>query len=193
MKSAGITTAGPPLAGLALVGLSSTPMSDAVTALLERLDQLGIRYRRFDHPAVFTCEEADRAVPPEIEGAHTKNLFLRDQKGRRHWLLVTLCAKQVDLQAVGAAIGGGKLGFASPERLERYLGLTPGSVTVLGLLNDTGHEVELVVDRDVWEAPSWRCHPLVNTATLIIDRPDVERFLAATCHQPRIISVPARA
>jgi Ala-tRNA(Pro) deacylase len=166
--------------------------TDPVRQLLARLDHLGVRYRRFDHRAVFTCDEADQVIAPEVGGAHTKNLFLRDQKGRRHWLVVTLCSKQVDLRALADVIGGGKLGFASPDRLERLLGLTPGSVTVLGLINDPDHHVEVVIDEEVWEAPAWRCHPLVNTATLLIDRADIEGFLASTGHVPRVVAVTAR-
>ena len=167
--------------------------SAAVVELLDRLDALGVGYRRFDHPAVFTCEEAERAMPAETDAAHTKNLFLRDAKERRHWLLVTDCAKQVDLRALAAAIGAHKLGLASPERLARYLGLTPGSVTLFGLINDRDHAVELVIDRDVWARSSWRCHPLVNTATLVVGRAGIESFLAATGHQAQVVTVAARS
>jgi Ala-tRNA(Pro) deacylase len=166
--------------------------SDAVVALLRQLDALGVPYQRFDHQAVFTCEEAERAMPAETAAAHTKNLFLRDAKGRRHWLLVTDCAKQVDLRSLAPAIGADKLGLASPERLARYLGLTPGSVTLFGLINDRQHEVELVVDRDVWAAATWRCHPLVNTATLVVAKEGVEAFLSATGHRAKVVTVAAR-
>lgn len=166
---------------------------ESVVRLLDTLAGLGVSYTRFDHPAVFTCDEADTAVPATVGGAHTKNLFLRDSKGRRHWLLVTDCAKQVDLRALAPGLGADRLSLASPDRLARYLGLTPGSVTVFGLVNDSAHEVELAVDRTVWEAAAWRCHPLINTATLVVARPDIERFLAATGHRPKVVEVPARA
>jgi Ala-tRNA(Pro) deacylase len=167
---------------------------EPVARLLERLVELGIDYCRYDHEAVFTCEEAERAVPdrdPSV--AHTKNLFLRDQKGRRHWLLVTSCAKSVDLKALAATIGSDKLGLASPERLARYLGVTPGSVTLFGLVHDVERAVALLVDREVWDAPAWRCHPLVNTATLVVPKAGVEAFLAATGHRPGIIDVIGRS
>jgi Ala-tRNA(Pro) deacylase len=157
------------------------------------LDAHGIAYRRADHPAVFTCEEADRAVPSELGGVHTKNLFLRDGKGRRHWLLVTLCSKPVDLKALAPRIGADNLSLGSPDRLMRFLGLTPGSVTVLGLTNDPDRQVMLLVDREVWEADAWRCHPLVNTATLVISRAGIDRFLELTGHEARVVEVPARA
>ena len=166
--------------------------NDPVQQLLDALAGLGIPYTRFDHPAVFTCAEADSAVPAAAGGAHTKNLFLRDQKGRRHWLLVTDCAKQVDLRALAPILGADRLGLASPDRLARFLRLTPGSVTVFGLLNDPGHDVEVVIDRDLSAAPAWRCHPLTNTATLVVRREDVERFLASTGHRPVVVMVPER-
>jgi Ala-tRNA(Pro) deacylase len=152
----------------------------------------GIPFTRHDHDAVFTCEDVERAVPAEAPGVQTKNLFLRDHRGRRHWLLVTTCAKAVDLKATAPRIGADNLSLGSPDRLTKYLGLTPGAVTVLGLVNDPAHEVELIVDREVWDAEAWRCHPLVNTATLVLARADVERFLATTGHVPRVIDVPAR-
>lgn len=162
-------------------------------ALCRYLDERGIPYQRADHPPVFTCEEADRLVPRELGGVQTKNLFLRDGKGRRHWLLVTSCAKGVDLKALAPRIGADHLSLGSPERLMKYLRLTPGAVTVLGVVNDPDHAVTLFVDRDVWNAAAWRSHPLVNTATLLISRAAIERFLAATGHQAHVIDVPVRA
>lgn len=150
-----------------------------------------IPYERYDHQPVFTCEEAEHAVPP-IAAAHTKNLFLRDKKGLRHWLLVTLCSKAVDLKQVAESIGGDKLSLGSPERLLKHLGVTPGAVTILALLNDATHAVELVIDEDVWQAPSIRAHPLVNTTTLAIAQSDVRRFLRATGHEARVVKVVGR-
>lgn len=166
---------------------------ESVVRLLDTLAGLGVSYARFDHPAVFTCDEADAALPATVGGAHTKNLFLRDAKGRRHWLLVTDCAKPVDLRALAPVLGADRLSLGSPDRLARFLGVTPGSVTVFGLVNDPAHEVELAVDRMVWDAEAWRCHPLVNTVTLVVGRQDIERFLTATGHQPRVVEVPVRA
>jgi Ala-tRNA(Pro) deacylase len=155
------------------------------------LAQHAISYDRYDHEPVFTCDEAERAVPP-IPAAHTKNLFLRDKKGLRHWLLVTTCAKSVDLKQVAEEIDADKLSLGSPERLARHLGVTPGAVTILALINDPSHAVELVVDEDVWRAETIRAHPLVNTATLAVSQSDVRRFLAATGHEPRVIQVRGR-
>ena len=150
-----------------------------------------IPYERYDHEAVFTCEQAERAVPP-IPAAHTKNLFLRDKKGQRHWLLVTLCSKAVDLKQVAEEIGADKLSLGSPERLAKHLGVTPGAVTILALINDPTHAVELVIDADVWGAASIRAHPLVNTSTLALAQSDVRRFVGATGHEAKVIRVAGR-
>ena len=94
-----------------------------------------VPYQRVDHPPVFTVAEAEEKVPP-LPGVHTKNLFLRDGKGRRHFLVIVDGAMQVDLKALRGVLGADKLGMASPERLDRYLGVAPGAVTLLGVLND---------------------------------------------------------
>ena len=162
--------------------------SAAVLDIYAVLAAQGIPYKRYDHAPVFTCDEAERAVP-QIEAAHTKNLFLRDKKGTRHWLLVTLCEKAVDLKQVADRIGADKLSLGSPERLIKHLGVTPGAVTILALAHDRTHAVELLVDEDVWRASSLRAHPMVNTATLVITQPDLRRFLDYTGHTARVIPV----
>ena len=156
------------------------------------LDSLGIQYERYDHAPVFTCDEADAAVPNHA-AVQTKNLFLRDKRGRRHLLLVTSCEKAVDIKRFAEQADADHLSFGSPERLAKYLGVTPGSVTVLGLMNDTDHGVELFVDGDVWRTPAWRCHPLINSVTLILSREDVERFIAHTGHSPRVVELSNRS
>src|SRR5262245_32633505 len=152
----------------------------------------GIHAPRTDHPPVMTCEEADRLVP-QLPGAKTKNLFLRDKKGARHLLGSVPPERAVDLNALGALLGVGRLGFGSSERLHRHLAITPGSVSLLALVNDHAHAVELCIDRALWEAPAIQAHPLTNAATLVLAHADLERFLAATGHTPRIIDVPAQA
>lgn len=167
-----------------------TPYTDA--SLCRLLEANGVAFVRADHPAVYTCDEADRLVPHTLGGVQTKNLFLRDGKGRRHWLLVTSCAKAVDLKALAPRIGADNLSLGSAERLQRFLGVTPGSVTLLALVNDPTRDVTLLVDQEVWEAASWRCHPLVNTATLELSRRAVEDFLQLTGHTARRLDVPVR-
>ena len=133
-----------------------------------------------------TVEESERLVP-RLPGAKTKNLFLRDKKGARHFLVTVPHDMPVDLKALGAELGADRLGFASADRLMRYLGVTPGSVSLLGLMNDTAGAVDFVIDRRLWEAEAVHAHPLVNTATLVIAHAQLERFLAATRHSPRIL------
>jgi Ala-tRNA(Pro) deacylase len=152
----------------------------------------GISAPRHEHPAVMTCEEAERLVP-RLPGAKSKNLFLRDKKGLRHLLVTVPPERAVDLNALGAALGVGRLGFGSPERLQKHLGITPGSVSLLALMNDHASAVEFVIDRTLWEAPTIQAHPLVNTATMVLAHADLERFLAATGHVPKVVDVPGTA
>ena len=98
--------------------------------------------------------------------------------------------RAVDLNALGVVLGTGRLGFASAERLHKHLAITPGAVSLLALANDQAHAVELVIDRALWNAEAIQAHPLVNTATVILGHADLERFLAATGHAPRVIDAP---
>jgi Ala-tRNA(Pro) deacylase len=160
-----------------------------MTDLEDFLREHGIAPERHEHPAVMTVEESERLVPP-LPGAKTKNLFLRDKKGARHFLVTVPHDLPVDLNALGAALGVGRLGFASPDRLQRHLGITPGSVSLLALCNDRAQAVEFVIDRRLWAAAAVQAHPLVNTATMVIPHADLARFLAATGHAPRVVDVP---
>lgn len=159
--------------------------------LLRMLDGLGIRYESYQHEPVFTCEQALAAIPNEA-AVQTKNLFLRDKRGRRHFLLVTSCEKAVDVKSFADQVDADHLSFGSAERLAKYLGVEPGSVTVFGLANDGANAVELCVDEDVWNTQRWRCHPLVNTGTLVVSRVDLERFFAKTGHKPRLLRLATR-
>jgi Ala-tRNA(Pro) deacylase len=149
----------------------------------------GVAATRHEHPAVMTVEESGRLVP-KLPGARTRNLFLRDRKGRRHFLVTGPHDKAVRLDALGGLLGAGRLSFASPERLQRHLGLRPGAVSLLGLVNDPSGAVEFVIDRSLWEADAVQAHPLVNTATMVISHAGLERFLAATGHPPRVVELP---
>ena len=160
--------------------------------LMEFLSKHGIHLVRHEHPPVMTVEESLRLVP-KFPGAKTKNLFLRDKKGRRHFLVTVPHDKAVDIDAVAEIIGVNGLGFGSEERLVRYLGIRPGSVSLLALANDEARAVEFVIDKALWEAEAVHAHPLVNTATMVIPHADLERFLAATGHEARVIDVPAKA
>ena len=154
------------------------------------LRERGIRAERHEHAPVMTVEESERLVP-RLPGAKTKNLFLRDRKGLRHFLVTVRHDVAVDLNALGTILGAGRLGFASPDRLQKCIGITPGSVSLLALFNDAGGAVEFVIDRALWAAPALQAHPLINTATLILSHADLERFVAATGHSPQIVDVPS--
>jgi len=142
---------------------------------------LGIPCTRHDHPPVATVAEAEHHWGG-IDALHAKNLFLRNQKGTRHFLVVLAFTRRGDLAALGDHFGEKKLGFASPERLLTCLGLTPGSVSPFGLINDPGHRVEVAIDVAIRDAERVAFHPNVNTATLVISGADFQRYLAAVGH-----------
>ncbi len=150
--------------------------------VVARLRELDIAFTRHEHPPVATVDEA-AAHWAGIDATHCKNLFLRNQKGDRHYLVVLTASKKADLKGVAEQIGDGKLSFASPERLMSHLGLTPGSVSPFGLINDQRHEVRVVLDRDFQRAARLAFHPNVNTATFTVAAADFKKFLDA-CGNP---------
>ena len=160
-------------------------------SIFEFLEQHHIVYQRYDHPPVYTVAEARELVPP-MPGVNTKNLFVRNKRGDRHILVVVGYGKQVDLQGLARTLGEKRLGLASQERLKRYLGVEPGAVSLLAIVNDARGEVEVIVDADVWAADALKCHPLVNTSTLAISRQDVVRLFYVTGHAYSVLDVPAR-
>ena len=156
--------------------------------VLELLSTAGIAYQRYDHPAVFTSA-ASAACLADAPGVEGKNLFLCDKRGRRFYLLMTLEEKRVDLKSWGEQEGLGKLRFAAPEHLEELLGVSRGAVGPLALINDWQHRIEVYADRELWCQPVVRCHPLVNTASLIIATRDMQRFFELTGHTFRLVDV----
>lgn len=157
-------------------------MTDEERQVRDRLDALGIIYERHEHPPVATAAEADEHWAG-IDAAHCKNLFLRNQKGDRHYLVVVAHTKRADLRAVASQIGDGKLSFASPERLMKYFCVAPGSVSPFGFIHDREHHVRLFLDRDLRSARRISFHPNVNTVTLVLAFADFERFLSS-CGTP---------
>ncbi len=151
----------------------------------------GIDYDRFDHPPVYTVADVHR-LTPDLPGAKTKNLFLRDSKNNRHFLVVVPGDGRIDMKALPGVLGSGRITFGSPGRLKEYLGIEPGSVSLLAIVNDTRHAVEVVVDECLWTSEALQFHPLVNTSTLVITMNGVRRFLSATGHEPRIASIPTQ-
>jgi Ala-tRNA(Pro) deacylase len=153
-----------------------------------RLAALGITYERHEHPPVPTVEDAERYWAG-IEATHCKNLFLRNQKGNRHYLVILPHAKQADLRSVAEQIGDGKLSFGSADRLMTHLGLMPGSVSPFGLINDRAHAVRVVLDRELKSATRVSFHPNINTRTLVISRDDFEKFLAGTGNPVQFVTI----
>ena len=121
-------------------------------------------------------EDMDRLGLPE-KGTLCKNLFLRDSKGKRHFLITADEKTKLDLKALGRQLGAGTLSFASEERLEKYLGVKQGSVTPFALMNDTEHAVEFFIDKNLSRCKSMGIHPLENTATVFISFKDLDKFL----------------
>ncbi len=155
------------------------------------LDQHNINYQRFDHPAVFTCEDADK-LDLNMPGVSIKNLFLRDKNAKRHFLVVISTTKKADLKALSQTIDISKLSFGSPESLKQHLGVEPGSVTLLGLINDQNKEIEVFIDQELQDQ-ALQCHPLINTASLVIQPKDIKKFLEITGHAAKFIEIPERA
>ena len=153
-------------------------MGDPVRDVLRVLDGLGIQYELYEHPPVFTAEDA--AVHwADIPATPVKNLFLRNKKGDRHYLVILGIDREADLRRLVKVIGDDRLSFGSPERLMTHLGLTPGSVSPFGLINNTDGRVIVVLDARLRDAERLIFHPNINSASLAISRPDFERFLGS--------------
>lgn len=160
--------------------------------LFARLAELGIETITTGHPPLFTVEQS-QALRGRIPGAHTKNLLLKDKKGRI-FLVVTLEDAALDLKRLHGVLGCGRLSFASAELLMETLGVPPGSVTPFALVNDHQHRVELILEEGMLGFDKLNYHPLNNDATTTIAREDFLRFLAACGHSPRVLALsPPRA
>jgi Ala-tRNA(Pro) deacylase len=158
---------------------------DDLFAFLESLD---IAVTTKFHPPVFTVEES-KALRDEIPGGHTKNLFLKDKKGR-HFLLAVGEDAAIDLKTVHAKIGAsGRVSFGRPEQLMQFLGVIPGAVTAFGVLNDTDHAVTLIFDEALAAQDVINAHPLTNDATTSIATTDMKRFVEATGHGWKVLNL----
>jgi len=158
--------------------------------LMAYLDDLGIETKTVDHPPLFTVEQS-QALRGEIAGAHTKNLFVKDKKGR-YFLLTVGEDAEVDLKTVHQTIGAsGRVSFGKPDALSELLGVQPGAVTAFGVVNDVGGQVTLVLDAALMQNDIVNCHPLTNEATTSIASSDLVRFAEATGHAPLILNLAA--
>ena len=141
------------------------------------LDSMGIQYDRHEHPPVFTSEEAAQHWGP-IRATQVKNLFLRNKKGDRQYLVILEIHKEADLRRLVKIVGDDRFSFGSPERLMATLGVTPGSVSPFGLLHEGSKDVRVIIDADLRSAEKLLFHPNLNTASVTISGADLERFLA---------------
>jgi Ala-tRNA(Pro) deacylase len=140
------------------------------------LEQNGIEFIKHEHPAVYTCEEAD-LYRGELKGMACKNLFLTNKKRNKFYLYILPANKKSDLKSLSEEVSESKLTFASPEEMKEKLNLEPGSVSPFGLLNENAGDVVLLVDREVVDSDIVSFHPNRNTATLEITKPMFQKFL----------------
>ena len=162
------------------------PLSRA--ELFAHLEELGIQTTTVDHPATFTVEESS-AVHLSLPGAHTKNLFLKDEEGTLI-LVIAKSSTRVDLKALARKLAAGRFSFGKPALLMDVLGVTPGSVTAFAVINDLKCRVRVILDQELAGHDKVNCHPLENTATTNIATADLLRFIRSTGHEPRFMALP---
>lgn len=155
--------------------------------LFARLDQLGIETRTVEHEPVFTVAESEK-LERDLTGGHTKNLFLKDAKGKL-FLLTAESHSPVNLKTLHKILGCARLSFGKPELLMEVLGVSPGSVTALALINDRDCQVSFLLDERLMAHETINCHPLENTATTNIARDDLLRFIRSCGHEPRVVGL----
>jgi Ala-tRNA(Pro) deacylase len=163
-------------------------MTDQEQKVHAALALLGIAFERYEHPPVASAIGAEQHWSG-IDAAHTKNLFLRNQTGTQHYLLIMALLKRANLRALADQIGDGRLSFGTPERMMTYLGVTPGSVSPFGLIHDTARAVRVYLDRDLKNSDRISFHPNINTATLVLSFSDFERFLASCGNPVRYVTI----
>lgn len=164
--------------------------SDKERRCYDMLDSLGIEYRRADHEAAYTieaCEEIEKLLGGKI----CKNLFLTNRQQTEFYLLLMPGKKPFKTKLLSKQIGSARLSFAGAEDMEKYLDITPGSVSVLGLMNDTGAVVRLLIDRDLLGEEYFGCHPCINTSTLMFKTAALlEKLLPSMGREPRFVELP---
>lgn len=154
------------------------------------LDSLGLEYWRVDHEHADTIEACEQ-VEGLLECKICKNLFLTNRQQTDFYLLIMPGEKPFKTKLLSKQIGSARLSFASPEHMEKYLDITPGSVSILGLMNDKSGAVRLLVDRDLLNEEYFGCHPCINTSSLRLKTADVlEKLLPAMGHEPSFVDLP---
>ena len=154
------------------------------------LDRLGVEYQRIDHEAAMTME-ACAAIDEALNAVICKNLLLCNRQCTVFYLLMMPGDKSFKTSVLSKEIGSSRLSFAAPEYMEKFLDITPGSLSVLGLMNDKENQVQLLIDEDVLKGAYFGCHPCINTSSLRIATRDLmETILPALNHQPQIVTLP---
>lgn len=164
---------------------SLTPPSHDRDSLLAWMAEHGIAHTTHDHPAVFRVEEG-LELKAALPGLHTKNLFLKDKKGQL-WLISAAQDTVIDLKRAPALMGSDRLSFGNEGLMFETLGVRPGSVTALGLINDTESRVRFVLDARLWAVDIVNFHPLTNTATTALAQADFRRFLGLIDREPQVV------
>ena len=155
------------------------------------LDKLEIEYQRIDHEAAMTME-ACAAIDEVLDATICKNLLLCNRQCTSFYLLMIPGSKVFKTSVLSKQIGSSRLSFADAEYMERFLDITPGSVSVLGLMNDKEMQVQLLIDEDVLKGEFFGCHPCINTSSLRLKTTDLmEKIIPAMGHTPRIVNLPA--
>lgn len=158
--------------------------------LLKKLEELGTNYELVEHAPVYTMEDIENLDQSIFKGAEScKNLFLRDQKGKRHFLVVLCHEKQANLNAIQEQAAATRLSFASSERLAKHLKLEPGYVSPMGLINDEAVNVEVLFDKDLKNKELLAVHPNTNEASILIKFNDLEKFVKETKHEIKYINI----
>lgn len=163
---------------------------DKEKRVYDLLDELGIEYARVDHPAAETmeaCEEIEKVLGVEI----CKNLFLCNRQKTDFYLLMMPGSKPFKTKDITKQLGCARLSFAGAEFMQEFLDITPGSVSVMGLMNDKENRVRLVIDKDILDGEYIGCHPCINTSSLSIKTQDIiNKFLPSVTHEPTIVEMP---
>ena len=156
----------------------------------DQLDKLGVAYQRIDHEAAMTME-ACAAIDEMLDATICKNLLLCNRQCTDFYLLMIPGSKTFKTSVLSKQIGSSRLSFADAQYMEQFLDITPGSVSVLGLMNDHDNRVQLLIDEDVLKGEFFGCHPFINTSSLRLRTADLmEKIIPAMHHEPRIVSLP---
>ena len=157
-------------------------INKAQQAVFQTLKELKIPYQVIYHPPTPTVEDA-LVYWKDLDAVHCKNLFFRNHKGNKHYLVIFECMQQLAIHDLEKRLKQGKLSFASEERMQKYLGVTPGSVSPFGLINDHDHHVHVFIDRNLEKTEKLSFHPNDNTASVSIATTDFIRFLVAMSNE----------